>query len=91
MDTEIFIDDSKLRNYVDDVFAEAYRESSYRSLLKAKNTPKAQIAYFNFVNAYLKDKKSNQFGNICCLAVDLAKNLLRDPIRPKKQRHKRKW
>lgn len=91
LDKEIFVSDEELKNYVDDVFAEQYRNSSYRILVRAKNDAKAQKAYFNFINAYHKDQKGERFGNICCLSVELAEKLLKSHIKPKKQRHKRKW
>ena len=77
LDNEIYISDEQLKKYVDDIFAEKYRNSSYRILLEAKNHPKAKKGYFNFVNAYHKNLEESSFGNICCMAVDSAKELLK--------------
>jgi hypothetical protein len=78
MDAEIFVDDSDLKNYVDEIFAEQYRFSSYNTLIRAKNNPKAIITYYNFINAYNLYKNGEEsFGNICCASVDYAKDLLK--------------
>ena len=78
LDEEIFVDDQVLRTYVDDIIREDLRNSSYATLLEAKNNPKAVKAYFNFVNAYkLFEKGKDSYGNICCLAIDKAEELLK--------------
>ena len=83
LDKEIFVDDSVLKSYVDDIIREDLRNSSYNILVEAKNNPIAAKAYFNFVNAYqLIEKGKDSYGNICCLAIDNAKELLR----PKKKK-----
>ena len=80
---EIFVDDQVLKKYVDDIIREDLRNSSHKVLMEAKNNPKAVIAYFNFVNAYqLFEKGDESYGNICCLAIDNAVELLR----PKKKK-----
>ena len=89
LNKEIYISDEELRQYVDDIFAKAYRNSSYTILLEAKNHSKAKIGYFNFVNSYQKNLKEDSFGNICCLAVDYAKQLLKTPM-SKNKKHKRR-
>lgn len=77
LDKEIIVSDEELRNYVDEIIREDIRDSSYSNLIAAKNNPKAIIAYYNFVNAYhLYKQGDSSFGNICCLAVDRAKELL---------------
>ena len=78
-----------MRQYVDDIFAKAYRNSSYTILLEAKNHSKAKIGYFNFVNSYQKNLKEDSFGNICCLAVDYAKQLLKTPMSKNKKPKRR--
>jgi hypothetical protein len=83
LDKEIFIDDQVLKSYVDDIIREDLRNSSYNMLIEAKNSPKAVKAYFNFVNAYqLYKNGKDSYGNICCLAIDSAKELLK----PKKKK-----
>lgn len=78
LDKEIYVDDHVLKTYVDDIIREDLRNSSYTTLIKAKNNPKAAKAYFNFVNAYqLFEKGEDSFGNICCLAIESAKERLR--------------
>ena len=78
LDKEIFVDDQVLRTYVNDIIREDLRNSSYRKLIEAKNNPGAIKAYFNFVNAYhLYEKGRDSYGNICCLAIDSAKELLK--------------
>ncbi len=78
LDEEIFVDDQVLRTYVDDIIREDLRNSSYATLLEAKNNPKAVKAYFNFVNAYkLFEKGKDSYGNICCLAIDKAEEQLK--------------
>ncbi len=78
LDAEIFITDEDLKLFVDDIFAKEHRYSSYTTLLMAKKTPKAIIAYYNFVNAYNLYKNGDEsYSNICCLSVDRAKELLK--------------
>lgn len=78
LDKEIFVDDQVLKTYVDDIIREDLRNSSYSTLIEAKNNPNAVKAYFNFVNAYqLFEKGKDSFGNICCLAIDWAIELLK--------------
>ena len=79
LDKEIIIADEVLKRYVDDLIREDVRASSYRTLLAAKNNPKAVTAYYNFVNAYqLFEKSNSSYGNICCMAIDKAKELLKE-------------
>jgi hypothetical protein len=90
LNQEIMVSDEKLRSYVNDIFREDLRQSSYNTLIKAKNKPRAIIAYYNFVNAYhLLENGDDSFGNICCLAVDLAKDLLKDKKARRKKAPKR--
>ncbi len=78
LDREIFVEDSILQSYVNDIFREDLRNSSYRTLIEAKNNPKAMKAYFNFINAYqLYEKGKDSYGNICCMAIDSAKELMK--------------
>ena len=85
IDREIIVSDENLRNYIDDIIREDLRTSSYNTLIAAKNSPKAIIAYYNFVNAYhLLQKGDDSLGNICCLSIDRAKALLRTNKRNKK-------
>ncbi len=78
LDQEIFVEDPVLKTYIDDIIREDLRISSYNTLIEAKNNPKAVKAYFNFVNAYhLFTKGQDSYGNICCMAIDSAKKLLK--------------
>ena len=76
MNKEIFVSDEELKLYVDEIFAEKYRTAAYNTLIKAKNNPKAIVAYFNFINAYNLSVNEDSYGNVCCMSVDLAKKLL---------------
>jgi len=79
LDKEIYVDDHVLKTYVDDIIREDLRVSSYQKLTEAKNSNKAVRAYFNFVNAYhFYEKGDNSYGNICCLAIDNAADLLKN-------------
>ena len=83
LDKEIFVDDKVLKTYIDNIIREDLQNSSYLTLIEAKNNPKAVKAYFNFVNAYqLFEKGKDSYGNICCLAIDSAIELLK----PKKKK-----
>lgn len=73
---EIYVSDEELKIFVDEIFAERYRANAYNTLIKAKNNPKAIVAYFNFINAYNLSINEDSYGNVCCLSVDLAKKLL---------------
>ena len=78
MNKEVFVTDEILRVYVDAVFRKDLRNSSYFILVEAKSHPLAIIAYYNFINAYQMDQNGeDSYGNICCLAVDSAKELLK--------------
>jgi hypothetical protein len=78
LDREITISDTCLKTYVDAIFREDFRNSSYQILLQAKQNPRARRAYYNFINAYgLLEKGESSFGNICCLSVDRAEELLK--------------
>lgn len=78
LDKEIFVDDHVLKTYIDIIIREDLRNSSYSTLIEAKNNPKAVKAYYNFVNAYqLYENGNDSYGNICCLAIDSAKEHLK--------------
>ena len=78
INAEAFVTDDELRNFVDDIFAEKYRNSSYKTLIKAKKHTQAVIVYYNFINAYRLSRNDSSYTNICCIAVDRAKELLRN-------------
>lgn len=85
LDKENYVTDEELKSYVDDIIREDLRNSSYNTLIKAKNNPKAVKAYFNFVNAYqIFSAGKDSYGNICCLAIDSAKELLKETKKKKK-------
>ncbi len=78
LDKEIYVDDHVLKTYINDIIREDLRVSSYHKLIEAKNSAKAVKAYFNFVNAYhFYEKGEQSYGNICCLAIDSAIDLLK--------------
>jgi len=84
LDKKTFVTDEVLKVYVNDIIREDLRISSYSTLIEAKNNPQALIAYFNFVNAYhLFEKGEGSYGNICCMAIDSAKKLLKTKKRKK--------
>ncbi|MBN1416203.1 MAG: hypothetical protein JW973_13965 [Bacteroidales bacterium] len=74
----VYIPDEELRSYVNKVIIKDFQVSSYNTLIEAKNNKHAVIAYFNFVNAYnIYAAGNDSYGNICCMAVDRAKDLLK--------------
>ncbi|MDO6737542.1 hypothetical protein [Wenyingzhuangia sp. 2_MG-2023] len=77
LDRENYVSDTILKEYVDDIFREGYRGRSYEILIQAKKKPKAVKAYFNFLNAYQLSMEGESLENICCLAVDNAKELIK--------------
>lgn len=77
LDNPVEVTDEELRDFVNQLFAPRFRTSSYCTLIAAKSHPKAVIGYYNFVNAYLLSKTDKGYENICCLAVDKAKSLLK--------------
>ena len=80
LDKEVIVSDEILKSYVDSIIRKDLRTSFYSTLLRAKNNPKAIVAYYNFVNAYqLVEQGEDSYGNICCLAVDRAIELLKKP------------
>lgn len=78
LDKAIEISDTTLQEYVNDYFAEHYRVVSFYILIEAKRSPKARIAYYNFVNEYQLSKKENKDSGILGLIVDHAEKLLRE-------------
>lgn len=77
LDKEVIVPDGELKDYVREIIRKDLWNSSYNKLIEAKNNPKGIVAYYNFVNAYhLYKHGDDSFGNICCLAVDKAKELL---------------
>lgn len=78
MNKAVSVSNETLRTYVDEIFRKDLRNSSYYILIEAKSHPRAIIAYYNFINAYRLDQNGgDSYGNICCLAVDRAKELLK--------------
>ncbi len=87
LDGKISVSDETLRNYVNDIIVKDFRSSSYDILIKAKNSKSAIIAYYNFINAYqLYEKGEESYGNICCMAIDAA----RDRLKQNKGKRKKK-
>jgi hypothetical protein len=78
MNKVVSVPNETLRAYVDEIFRKELRNSSYYILIKAQNHTRAVIAYYNFINAYILDQNGeDSYGNIFCLAVDRAKELLK--------------
>ncbi|PIB38437.1 hypothetical protein [Maribacter sp. 4G9] len=77
LDKEVFVSDEMLLTFVNEIFSDRYEQDSYKSLIRAKNSKKAVVAYFNFLNAFEIYKNGNDsYANICCMSVDLAIDLL---------------
>ncbi len=74
---EVRVADEELKIFVDTIFAEKFKTSSYDILIKAKNHPKAVIAYYNFINAYNLRQNGQGYENVCCMAVDKAKKMMK--------------
>lgn len=78
MNKENVVSDEKLLLCINDIFREDIRRSAYNTLIAAKNNPIAVIAYYHFVNAYqLYEAGEDSYGNICCMALDRAKELIK--------------
>ncbi len=78
LNKKISVSNETLREYVDDIFSKEFRSSSFDILVRANNSKRAVTAYYNFVNAYeIYCGGEDSYGNICCMAVDSAKKLLR--------------
>lgn len=78
MDKENSVSDDELQRYVNDIFREDIRKSAYSTLIAAKKDRNAIVAYYNFVNAFqLSEAGEDSFGNVCCLALDKAEDLLK--------------
>ncbi len=78
LDNEVIVADEILLSYVNEIFSKQYRRSSYETLIRAKKSKKAVVTYYNFLNAFSIYKNGNDsYANICCMAVDLATDLLK--------------
>lgn len=78
LNKEVTVSNETLQSYVNDVFRKEFQNASYDILIEAKKHPKSIKAYYNFINAYqLEQKGEGSYGNICCLAVDNAKKLIK--------------
>lgn len=72
------VPNDELKAFIDEIFAKEYRNFAFRTLVEAKNTSRAKVAYYNFINAYRMVKRGkDSYGNICCLSVDYARDLLK--------------
>lgn len=89
MDSEIYVSDEELRQFVNEIFAKEYRSSSYQILLDAKKNKKAKVAYFNFINAYYINEKFGDYSIVCCSSVDFAQILLKEFRRKQNKKRKR--
>lgn len=89
LDAPIEVSDEVLKGYVNKIFAKEYRNSSYQFLLDAKKFRDTRIAYFQFINAYNQvENGEDSMGNVCCLTVDYARDLLK--IRKKRRKNRKK-
>lgn len=78
LNREVEVSNEDLELYVNDIFRESSRKWAYNLLIKAKSSKNAKMAYYNFVNAYhFYSEGKDSYGNICCMAVDLAKEKLK--------------
>ncbi len=78
LDIETVISDEALKAYINDIFREDIRAMAFRTFMRAKESETAKRAYYQFINAYqLYREGDDSYGNICCLALDLAEDLLR--------------
>ena len=78
LNAEISISDKELKEYIDDIFREDIRSMAYRTFLRAKESKRAIKSYYQFINAYqLYKNGEDSYGNICCLTLDSAEELLR--------------
>jgi len=71
---EIYVSDEVLKEYVNNIFAEKYRNESFEILLKVKDKEHLKKYYFQFINAYNKEE---DYSNTCCQIVDFAKENLK--------------
>lgn len=78
LDQEVQVSNEDLEHYVNDIFRKSSRKWAYNLLINAKNSKRAKTAYYNFVNAYhFYAEDADSYGNICSMAVDLAKEKLK--------------
>jgi len=85
LDQPIEVSNDELKIYIDEIFAKEYRNFAFRTLVEAKNTPRAKVAYCNFINAYrMVETGKDSYGNICYLSMDKARDLLKDKRTKKK-------
>lgn len=78
LDKPTEVSDKTLKTFIDEIFAKEYRNFAFRTLVEAKNTPRAKKAYYNFLNAFrMIENGKDSFRNICCMSVDLARDLLK--------------
>ena len=71
MFSEIYVSDVELREMVNLVFSEEYRDNSYDLLLRAKIDDDNKKNYFAFINAYnLSKTESSSYMNTCCMVID---------------------
>jgi len=85
LDKEIIISDEQLKSYVDNLLDKEFQNSSYLTLIEAKKTPRAKVAYYNFINAYhMVENGKESYETICLMSVDYAKDLLKKKKTKKK-------
>jgi len=78
LNQEVEVSDERLKNYIGDIIRKDLQKTSFNILIEAKKSKKAISAYYNFINAYRLFKEGqDSYGNICCLAIDNARELLK--------------
>lgn len=78
LNAEVSITGKELKEYIDDIFGEDIRSMAYRTFTRAKESKSAIKSYYQFINAYQMYKEGDDsYGNICCLTLDSAEELLR--------------
>ncbi|SFI37650.1 hypothetical protein [Halpernia frigidisoli] len=89
LDVPIEVSDEVLKEYVNKIFSKEYRNSSYQFLLDAKKFRDTKVAYYHFLNAYkVQENGDDSMSNVCCLAADYARDLLK--IRKKRRKNNKK-
>ncbi len=89
LDRPVEIDDEILKKYIDEIFRRDLRTYAYHIYRRAHNSSTAKKAYYQFINAYeLSNGGREGYGNICCLTLDLAEDLLRkeNTVRSKRKK-----
>jgi hypothetical protein len=72
------VPESKIIIAVGEIFNENHRFSAITTLLRARFIEDTKVDFYTFMNAYnLTKSGEGDYGNICCMAVDSAKEKLK--------------